>query len=133
MEGWKISFLLGRPIFRGYVSFREGNLQGCKHQQTLQLQVAAPTQKTAFQVGTAVVGVIFGMNQATVLEAVGWKLGKETCWDQPHQLRFGEVDTHHYLRVSYELFFFCTIQKVVVFSLGFRVEPSRVFLLRLKV
>ena len=24
MAGWKMSFLLGRPIFRGYVSFREG-------------------------------------------------------------------------------------------------------------
>ena len=24
MDGWKITFLLGRPIFRGYVSFREG-------------------------------------------------------------------------------------------------------------
>ena len=23
MDGWKTSFLLGRPIFRGYVSFRE--------------------------------------------------------------------------------------------------------------
>ena len=26
MNGWKISFLLGRPIFRGYVSFREGKI-----------------------------------------------------------------------------------------------------------
>ena len=25
MDGWNTSFLLGRPIFRGYVSFREGN------------------------------------------------------------------------------------------------------------
>ena len=25
MDGWKTSFLLGRPIFRCYVSFREGN------------------------------------------------------------------------------------------------------------
>ncbi len=24
MDGWKMNFLLGRPIFRGYVSFREG-------------------------------------------------------------------------------------------------------------
>ena len=24
MDDWKTSFLLGRPIFRGYVSFREG-------------------------------------------------------------------------------------------------------------
>ena len=24
MDGWKTSFPLGRPIFRGYVSFREG-------------------------------------------------------------------------------------------------------------
>ena len=28
MDGWKTSFLLGRPIFRGYVSFREGNAGG---------------------------------------------------------------------------------------------------------
>ena len=26
MDGWNTSFLLGRPIFRGYVRFREGNL-----------------------------------------------------------------------------------------------------------
>ena len=26
MDGWNTTFLLGRPIFRGYVSFREGNL-----------------------------------------------------------------------------------------------------------
>ena len=25
MDGWNTSFLLGRPIFRGYVSFTEGN------------------------------------------------------------------------------------------------------------
>ena len=25
MDGWNTSFLLGWPIFRGYVSFREGN------------------------------------------------------------------------------------------------------------
>ena len=25
MDGWKINFLLGRSIFRGYVSFREGD------------------------------------------------------------------------------------------------------------
>ena len=24
MDGWKLNFLLGRTIFRGYVSFREG-------------------------------------------------------------------------------------------------------------
>ena len=24
MDGWNTSFLLGRPIFKGYVSFREG-------------------------------------------------------------------------------------------------------------
>jgi len=23
MDGWKMNFLLGRPMFRGYVSFRE--------------------------------------------------------------------------------------------------------------
>ena len=26
IDGWKTSFLLGWPIFRGYVSFREGRL-----------------------------------------------------------------------------------------------------------
>ena len=26
MDGWNTTFLLGRPIFRGHVSFREGNL-----------------------------------------------------------------------------------------------------------
>ena len=25
MDSWKMNFLLGRPIFRGYVSFREGS------------------------------------------------------------------------------------------------------------
>ena len=25
MDGWNTIFLLGRPIFRGYVSFRQGN------------------------------------------------------------------------------------------------------------
>ena len=24
MDGWNTTFLLGKPIFRGYVSFREG-------------------------------------------------------------------------------------------------------------
>ena len=24
LDGWKMSFLMGRPIFRGYVSFRKG-------------------------------------------------------------------------------------------------------------
>ena len=28
MDGWNTTFLLGRPIFRGYVSFREGILGG---------------------------------------------------------------------------------------------------------
>ncbi len=28
MDGWNTTFLLGRPIFRGYVSFREGNFHG---------------------------------------------------------------------------------------------------------
>ena len=28
MDGWNTTFLLGRPIFRGYVSFREGKLAG---------------------------------------------------------------------------------------------------------
>ena len=29
INGWKMNFLLGRPIFRGYVSFREGNSERC--------------------------------------------------------------------------------------------------------
>ena len=28
MDGWNTTFLLGRPIFRGYVSFREGAVDG---------------------------------------------------------------------------------------------------------
>ena len=28
MDGWNTTFLLGSPIFRGYVSFREGNQAG---------------------------------------------------------------------------------------------------------
>ena len=27
MDGWNTTFLLGRPIFRGYVSFREGMIR----------------------------------------------------------------------------------------------------------
>ena len=27
MDSWKMNFFLGRPIFRGYVSFREGTPQ----------------------------------------------------------------------------------------------------------
>ena len=26
MDGWNTTFLLGKPIFRGYVSFREGSV-----------------------------------------------------------------------------------------------------------
>ena len=29
MDGWNTSFLLGRPIFRGYICFREGRSQVC--------------------------------------------------------------------------------------------------------
>ena len=29
MDGWNTTFLLGRPIFRGYVSFREGSSINC--------------------------------------------------------------------------------------------------------
>ena len=32
MDGWNTTFLLGRPIFRGYVSFREGSLGPQMHQ-----------------------------------------------------------------------------------------------------
>ena len=30
MDGWNTSFFLGRPIFRGYVSFRECKVFGVK-------------------------------------------------------------------------------------------------------
>ena len=30
MDGWNTTFLLGRPIFRGYVSFREGSDKSMK-------------------------------------------------------------------------------------------------------
>ena len=35
MDGWNTTFLLGRPIFRGYVSFREGNflIKACLSEQ----------------------------------------------------------------------------------------------------
>ena len=33
MDGWKTTFLLGRPIFRGNVSFREGRLPCCQISQ----------------------------------------------------------------------------------------------------
>ena len=43
MDGWNISFLLGWPIFRDYVSFREGisylKMWGCRH-------VSSPKSKT---------------------------------------------------------------------------------------
>ena len=34
MDGWNTTFLLGRPIFRGYVSFREGNTNKQKKRTT---------------------------------------------------------------------------------------------------
>ena len=34
MDGWKTTFLLGTPIFRGYVSFRKGNYIIWYHVQT---------------------------------------------------------------------------------------------------
>ena len=36
MYGWKTTFLLGRPSFRGYVSFREGTPQ----------EIAGPIKKS---------------------------------------------------------------------------------------
>ena len=33
MDGWNTTFLLGRPIFRGYVSFREGTFLNTKSQK----------------------------------------------------------------------------------------------------
>ncbi len=30
MDGWNTTFLLEKPIFRGYVSFREGNIKSNK-------------------------------------------------------------------------------------------------------
>ncbi len=38
MDGWNTTFLFGRPIFRGYVSFKEGN----RSVKTQHLVIAAP-------------------------------------------------------------------------------------------
>ena len=51
MDGWKTSFLLGRPIFRCYVSFREGGSQEGKLPSNFRLTVfmcffLAPFPKT---------------------------------------------------------------------------------------
>ena len=37
MDDWKTSFLLGRPIFRCYVSFREGTISAGKSSSTLEI------------------------------------------------------------------------------------------------
>ncbi len=39
MDGWNTTFLLGRPIFRCYVSFREGNFLSCPN-KTLQVELS---------------------------------------------------------------------------------------------
>ncbi len=39
MDGWNTTFLLGRPIFRGYVSFREGREKKKKKNAALMQQV----------------------------------------------------------------------------------------------
>ena len=44
MDGWNTTFLLGRPIFRGYVSFREGNcFLGFHPTQSKNIPVASST------------------------------------------------------------------------------------------
>ena len=44
MDGCNPSFLLGNPIFRGYVSFREGtHTHTKKNKRSLNLQIALPT------------------------------------------------------------------------------------------
>ncbi len=46
MDGWNTTFLLGRPIFRGYVSFREGILKKQRlHNQFPQLVIALVRKK----------------------------------------------------------------------------------------
>ena len=35
MNGWDTSFLLGNPIFRRHVSFKEGNSQSCSLNKAL--------------------------------------------------------------------------------------------------
>ena len=49
MDGWNTSFLLGRPIFRGYVSFREGNIfqVGWNHQPEKVIPLMRNSQDTA--------------------------------------------------------------------------------------
>ena len=46
MDGWNTTFLLGRPIFRGYVSFREGTHQNAK---IVPQKINMSTEKGLFQ------------------------------------------------------------------------------------
>ena len=41
MDGWNTTFLLGRPIFRGHVSFRECRLKNFRDVEMLDRTVAA--------------------------------------------------------------------------------------------
>ena len=50
MDGWNTTFLLGRPIFRGYVGFREGN----RHHESLtyklpETNMTSPLKMDGFQ------------------------------------------------------------------------------------
>ena len=51
MDGWNTTFLLGRPIFRGYVSFREGTLNRFK---IVEKYAKSEGKPSFFLVGTAV-------------------------------------------------------------------------------
>ncbi len=52
MDGWNTTFLLGRPIFRGYVSFREGinfGVSGCHVWNWRRFSIFWPWKKGAFR------------------------------------------------------------------------------------
>ena len=79
MDGWKMSFLLGRPIFRDYVSFREGNPNFIQRfvggdlfiRRFTVLQPSKPTNipwKTSFWIGP-----IFGDEHPRRWTARTWK------------------------------------------------------------
>ena len=47
MDGWNTTFLLGRPIFRGYVSFREGKTQWWEFRHISWQNCSVPNAKDA--------------------------------------------------------------------------------------
>ena len=51
MDGWNTTFLLGRPIFRGYVSFREGSSPGYPNHSSPIQGPPGPAALTALREG----------------------------------------------------------------------------------